>query len=120
MPCLFTMFDCLSLLARQIPRSPSGTDVEFRKLDTLRGSFFVQWEPRAINALLSSERLSAEDLEIPDPRHLHRLIRELLLLGLRDEMESCRRSPITQLARSLMRRKRPPHREADPGVLSAA
>jgi len=93
--------------------------VEFRKLDIMRGSSFVQWEPRAISALLSSERLSADDLEICDPQQLHRPIRELLLPGPRDEMESCRRSSMKQLARSLMRRKWPPDREADRGVLSA-
>lgn len=113
------MFEFLSLIARQPfqPRFPDRKD--FRRLETVRGRYFVDWEPDSVNALLAAEDLSAEDLRETSPGELHRLIRDLLLLGLRDELESCRRSPITRFARSLMRYKRATEDGAD-GRVSAA
>lgn len=73
-----------------------------------------------MNALLTAQGLTADDILFGDSRKLHRLIRELLLLGLGDEMEACRRSQITRLARSLMRRKRRMGNAIDYGAASAS
>jgi hypothetical protein len=99
------MFDCLSLLAKHASRRGPVGGQDFRKLDTERGSYIVEWQPGSINALLRQEGLSARDIRVSEPRELQRLIRDLLLLGLQDEFETCRRSPITRLAQALMRRK---------------
>jgi hypothetical protein len=98
------MFDCFSLLAKHFP--PKGHQTgNFRKLETVRGNYIVEWQPGSINALLRHENLSADDFRVSDPKELKSLIRDLLLLGLQDEFETCRRSPITRLARGLMGRK---------------
>ena len=100
------MLDCFSLLAKRFPPDGLPRTENFRKLATVRGDYIVEWRPGSINALIRNENLSAEDFRIGDPRELKTLIRDLLLLGLQDEIETCSRSPITRLARTLMRRKR--------------
>ena len=99
------MFDCFSLLAKHFPPGRHAPTENFRKLETVRGNYIVEWQPGSINALLRHEYLSAEDFQVSDPKELKALIRDLLLLGLQDEFETCRRSPITRLARGLMGRK---------------
>jgi len=99
------MFDFLALFARQPFRRARSSRGRFRKLETRRGSYFIDWQPETFKALLATECLSADDLVESRPGDLHRLTRELLLLGLQDEMESGRDSPIARFARSVMRRK---------------
>lgn len=99
------MLDCFSLLAKHFPPDRQPGTEHFRKLQTVRGDYIVEWRPGSINALIRHENLSAEDFRVGDPGELKTLIRDLLLLGLQDEFETCRRSPITRLARTLMRRK---------------
>ncbi len=109
------MFEFLSLFARQPFSQKRASRRRFRKLDTTRGSYFIDWRPETVKALLAEEALCANDFREGSPGDLHRLTRDLLLLGLQDEMESGRRSPIAGLARSLMRRKR--QSEASPTLL---
>ena len=98
------MFEFLSLFARPLlPREEKAQD--FRKLETVRGTYFVEWRPAAVKALIAAEGLGAADFARDRPMEIHRLARDLLLLGLQDELESGRRSPIARLARSLVHRR---------------
>lgn len=99
------MFEFLSLFKVPTFLRATGPAAQFRKLETTRGSYFVDWQPETVNALLATQGLSADDLTETRPGELHQLTRDLLLLGLRDEMESGRRSPIARFARALMRRR---------------
>src|SRR5210317_2135932 len=57
----------------------------YRKIPTRHGDYFVSWEPRHVEHLLHSENLSPHDLRLQDSRQAHRLIRDLFLLGVREE-----------------------------------
>ena len=96
------MFESLSALARQAHRLGSAQSARFEKLRTRRGSYFVTWDPEPVNALLTAEGLNPRELEFDTPRERHRLIRELFLLGVRDEIRSDRESTITKFARQLL------------------
>jgi hypothetical protein len=113
------MFEFLSLLT---PRSSSrrrDPGTQFRKVETTRGSYFVDWRPETVNALLLSEGLRPEHLTETRPGQLHKLTRDLLLLGLQDELESGLRSPIARFARSLIRRKHSPEQIPSPASSAA-
>lgn len=96
------MFESLSVLARQAERLGSRQAARFEKFQTSRGSYFVTWDPEPVNALITAEDLSAGDLEFDTPWERHRLIRELFLLGCRDEIGSDAESHITEFARQLL------------------
>ena len=96
------MFEPLSLLARHAERAHLRKNRGFRRLQTRDRSYFVSWDPAPVNALLSTEGLSAGDLEFEGPRERQSLIRELFLLGFRDEIASEGGSPITAFARDLL------------------
>jgi hypothetical protein len=104
------MFEFLSMFARWPFSRGTDSPSRFRKLETARGCYFVPWQPEVIKSLLATENLSADDLRESSRGDLHRLTRDLLLLGLQDEMETGRRSPIARFARSLIRHR---HRGAD-------
>ncbi len=114
------MLDCFSLLAKRFPPDGLPRTENFRKLATVRGDYIVEWRPGSINALIRHDNLSAEDFRVGDPGELKTLIRDLLLLGLQDEFETCRRSPITRLARTLMRRKQQTNVQSRPFDAPAA
>lgn len=96
------MFESLSALARQAHRLGSAQSARFEKFRTRRGSYFVTWDPEPVNALLTSEGLSPQELQFDTARERHHLIRELFLLGFRDEIRSDRESTITEFARQLL------------------
>jgi len=99
------MFEFLSLFARPVLRQEVESPQDFRKLETARGTYFVEWRPPAVKALIAAEDLRAADFAENRPLEVHRLARDLLLLGLQDELESGRRSTIARLARSLVHRR---------------
>lgn len=114
------MFECLSLLARQVPRIYPVADRDFRKLRTVRGAYFVEWEPAAVRALVNGEQLSADEFLFADARELQQFVRDLFLLALRDEFDACRRSPLANLGRELMDRKQRVEEQRGHAAASAA
>ncbi len=68
-----------------------------RKVITRHGTFIINWTPAEVEYLLASENLIPEDLLVNDRQHLRRLIRDLFLLGLSDE-----------LSRGMIHRDEPP------------
>jgi hypothetical protein len=76
----------------------------YRKLATRRGDYFVRWAPEHVTALLCAEALRPEDFLPDDPARRHRLVKDLFLLGLKDELGRGRPSVITRFARAMMRR----------------
>lgn len=108
------MFDSFTWLARQAERVAATGAPGFRKLKTRRGDYFVDWSPGSVNALIESEGIAAGELLIEDPRDLHRLTRELFLLGFRDELDTGAApsiSPVSRLARELLQTKSRPERD---------
>ena len=102
------MFETLTWLARRAEDIASPKPGGFRKLRTRRGDYFVDWAPGPVSALIELEGIAAGELVTDDPTDLHRLIRDLFLLGFRDELgggAQASASPISRLARELVERK---------------
>jgi len=74
----------------------------FRKLETSRGDYFVRWSPDHVAELLSSEALRPEEFVTADRGRRQRLVKDLFLLGLQDELGYGGPSVITRYARALM------------------
>jgi len=113
------MLEFLSLFVPRAIVQRAATGTKFRKVETTRGSYFVDWRPATVNALFMAEGLRPEHLTETRPGELHQLTRDLLLLGLQDELESGKRSPIARFARALMRRKRSPQQAPVPASSAA-
>lgn len=113
------MFEFLSLFAPRAVSPGTATGAKFRKVETTRGRYFVDWRPATVNALFTAEGLRPEHVTETRPGELHQLTRDLLLLGLQDELESGKRSPIARFARALMRRKQSTERAPVPSSSAA-
>jgi len=113
------MLELLSLFAPRTVVPGTATGAKFRKVETTRGSYFVDWRPATVTALFNAEGLRPEHVTETRPGELHELTRDLLLLGLQDELESGNPSPIARFARALMRRKQPPERAPVPATSAA-
>jgi len=74
----------------------------FRKLKTSRGDYFVRWSPDHVAELLCSEALRPEEFVTTDRGRRQRLVKDLFLLGLQDELGQGGPSVITGYARALM------------------
>ncbi|HKK16818.1 MAG TPA: hypothetical protein VJ981_08920 [Gammaproteobacteria bacterium] len=53
----------------------------FRKINTVRGTYFVVWRPKDVSSLIESERLSPAELFPGNDSRRHHFIRELYLLA---------------------------------------
>jgi hypothetical protein len=109
------MFGPFGWLTGRTRRPARRQDGAFRSIETRRGTYFVRWDPDAVSALIDSEGLSADDLGVQDPSTRQRLARDLLLLGLKDELlhgPQPSGSAISRLARSLIRMGSPAGRTA--------
>lgn len=104
------MLEPFGWLTGRARRPARRNDGAFRSIETRRGTYFVRWDPDAVSALIDSEGLSADDLGVQDPSTRQRLVRDLLLLGLEDELlhgVQPSGSAISRLARSLIRMTAP-------------
>ena len=90
---------------QSLPDAPAGSDPvdrpDYRKLETRRGDYFVPWSPEHVAALIRAEALRPDELAMTDGARRHRLVKDLFLLGLRDEMGRGGPSVITRYARAL-------------------
>ena len=105
------MFQTFTWLAMQADRVASPRTPGFRKLRTSRGDYFVDWAPGPVSALIQSERIQAAEVVGDDARDVHRLVRDLFLLGFEAELDgdtAPSASPISQLARDIIEHRRRP------------
>lgn len=99
------MFESFGWLTGRTRRPARRQDGAYRSIATRRGTYFVRWDPDAVRALIDSEGLRADDLDVQDPNARQRLARDLFLLGLKDDLALGPRpagSAISRLARSLV------------------
>ena len=109
------MFESFGWLTGRTRRSGCRQDGAFRSIETRRGTYFVHWDPDAVGALIESEGLRADDLDVQGTKARQRLARDLFLLGLKEDLAVGSRpagSPISRLARSLVKMERPSVRMA--------
>ena len=90
------------LSRRQPGPDERGAAGGFRKLETSRGDYFVRWSAEHVNELLRSERLRPDEFVASDRGRRHRLVKDLFLLGLQDELGQGAPSVITRYARAIM------------------
>lgn len=94
------------LASRHLHRYRRDAAPAYRSLSTRRGTYFVNWSPEDVKALVEQEALAPADLACADRAELHSLTRDLFLLGLQDELATQGESSITGFARQLMRQAR--------------
>lgn len=83
------------------------TQPGFRKIPTRRGDYIVSWEPQHVDFLFRSENLTPADLSLVNAGQARELIRDLFLLGARDDAVAAgssggRTSLISRFARGLL------------------
>lgn len=83
---------------------PAGSgSIELRSLPTRDGCFLVPWNLQALQSLLRTRPLRAEEFATDHPA-FHRFLRDLFALSAQERLQAGRDGLITRLARQLMRR----------------
>jgi hypothetical protein len=87
----------------QLSLETRNGSVELRSLPTRDGCFLVPWDLHALQSLLRSRPLEAEEFATDHPS-FHRFLRDLFALSAQERLVAQRDGVVTRLARDLMRK----------------